>query len=377
MRRKGRVGHLVSALLLGLGVGHAAAAQQEFWAEGSDTIFAMGARHIAMGGTGTATADDALAVFYNPARLSLIDRPNVAISRQLDAELRPYAFAGAVVPLDFLAPLGIDASFGFARYNRVHARSKGAFTEDDPRSVFLRYLLPGISGTFDGDIDSKTLVNRFALGLAPQAIEGLSIGVNIDWIDCKSTSCGVQSGSATYQVRSAHATALSYGISANWQVTDRVTLAAAVTDIDVVLDVDTMVTDASGSRPGHFTAKLPSQGRVEAAWQATDRLLLAAGYQRIWGDYGDVPFNIEILNFGAEYALLDHLTARAGAWVPLAIEAGDRPPIQMPVPAVPTAGLAVSQGGFRADFALFMHPMMSYSANAPWPSSELTLSWSF
>jgi len=43
---------------------------------------------------------------------------------------------------------------------RIHARASGASCEGDFESLFSRDRLPGISGTFDGDIDTKTKSTR-------------------------------------------------------------------------------------------------------------------------------------------------------------------------------------------------------------------------
>ncbi|MEJ2036856.1 MAG: hypothetical protein P8X69_12750, partial [Maritimibacter sp.] len=226
----------------------AQAQDRSFTAEGSDAIFAMGARHIAMGGTGTATADDPLAIFYYPARLAGIWQFSFSGTRQLDATLRPYTFIGGTAPLSFLEPLGLNVTVGAARYNRIHAHATGAYGEGEFESIFLRYLLPGISGTFDGTIDSKTLVNRFALGLSTDAVPGLSLGVNLDWIDCQTNTCGIHGGSNGYEVRSTHATALSYGFSVKYALSDRRTVGATFTAVHTTLRVDSTVTDQLGTR---------------------------------------------------------------------------------------------------------------------------------
>lgn len=369
---------LFLALFLALGLAGSAAAQgRSFYAEGSDTILAVGARHIAMGGTGTATADDPLAVFYNPARLAGIDRFEVTATRQLDAVLRPYSFAGMAVPLTFLDPLGLDATFGFARYNRVHARSSGAFTEGEFASIFLRYLLPGMTGTFDGEIDSKTLVNRFALGIAPHGVPGLRLGANVDWIDCKTNTCGMHGGSNGYEVRTVHATALSFGFSASYALTDRLTIAANYTDMNTTLTVHSILTDDLGTRDFDFEARLPGKLNVEAALQATDRLLLAAGYQKFWGTYGNYDLNIETLHSGAEYLGSHGLTWRGGLWMPLDISASNGLSPDLPFPFAPTAGVGWRQGGLNIDLALYAHPLMSMSGGSPKISADLTVGYRF
>ena len=348
-----------------------------FHAEGSDTIQAVGARHIAMGGTGTATANDPYAVFYNPARLAGIGDVMLTGTRQLDGTLRPYSFIGAAVPLGGVLDFGLDVTIGVARYNRVHARSTGAFAATDPESVFLRYLLPGISGTFDGVIDSKTLVNRFAVGLAHDAIPGLSIGANVDWIDCKTETCGVHGTSNGVESRSVHATAVSFGVGASYDVTDQLTLAASFTDINTVLDVDVVTTDDGGTRPGFFRAQLPKKLNVEAAYRLNERWLFALGYQKFWGTYGNYALNFETVNGGVEWRQTDRLTWRGGFLWALDLSASNGLQLSLPVRVAPTLGMGYRWGKVSADLAVYAHPIMTLHKHFPDVSADLSLSYRF
>lgn len=371
-----RAGIVAAALAIAAAPGTAQQARS-FYAEGSDTIQAVGARHIAMGGTGTATANDPYAVFYNPARLVSITDIVVSGTRQLDATLQPVTFIGAAVPLDFFDAYGFDVTLGVARYNRVHARSSGAFGANEPESIFLRYLLPGISGTFDGDIDSKTLVNRFAVGLSHEAIPGLSIGANVDWIDCKTETCGVHGTSNGVESRSVHATALSFGVGASYEVNDKLTLAVAFTDINTVLDVDVVTTDDAGTRPGFFRAQLPKKLNIEAAYQLNDRLLVAAGYQKFWGTYGNYSLNFETVMAGVEWRQNDWLTLRGGALGLIDLSASNGLSLNVPFRVAPTAGVGVNWGNMSADLGVYVHPIMTLHAHKPSISADLSVSYRF
>lgn len=376
-----RVGQTVQAATVALAAFPSGAMAQSFVVEGSDAIMGVGARHLAMGGTGTATARDPHAVFYNSSLLVDVDRITVTGTRQIDAELRPYTFIGAAVPLPFLEDTGLDATFGFARYNRVHARSSGAFGENDPESIFLRYLLPGISGTFDGDIDSKTLVNRFALGVSHEALPALSLGVNVDWIDCKTNSCGVHSGSVGREVASVHATALSFGFSAAFKPNDRLTLGASYTDIGTTLKVDTIITDDSGTRERLTYAELPAQLKLEAAYALNDKWLIAGGYQKMWGQYGSYVLNYETAHVGVEYAKSDSITWRGGFWAPIAIESSKGFTFEFPyglatVP-IPSMGVGFDLFGLKADVGAYLNPYMTLHEKWPVVSGDVTLTYSF
>lgn len=357
--------------------GAAVAQGRSFVAEGTDAVQGVGARSLAMGGTGVATATDPYGIYYNPSLLADIDRPVFSLTRQIDGQLQPYSFVGMAIPLDVFDELGLDVTLGFARYNRIHARSTGAFGAGEPESVFLRYLLPGIKGTFDGDIDSKTLVNRFALGVGFNDIPGLNLGFNLDYIDCETETCGVHSASNGYETRSVKATALSYGISASYEVTDRITVGFAYTDIDTELTVRRTVTDNAGTRTDFFKTPFPKKVAAEVSWQVSDRWLIALGGKREWGDYGSSSVDFITFHGGVEYAWSDQLTLRAGAWSPFRLQTSHANNIAIPVPLAPTAGFGWNFGDLTADVSIYAHPLMTLHREFPEVSGELTLSYRF
>lgn len=364
---------LVSGALV-VGAGAAGAEPQEFTAEGSDSVFGLGARQLAMGGTGTATAFDTYALFYNPANLAVIDRPLLTAGRQLDAELRPLSFMGFAMPLQFARDAGWDASFALGRYPRIHAHSDGAFGPEDFESIFLRFLLPGLKGQYDGTIDSKTLVNRLAFGLSAPGVKGLRFGANIDLIDCRTETCGVDTGD-TYSV---HATAVSFGVSAAWDVSDRWTLGLAVSDLSQGLTVTTITTAPDGSTTrGQVQSAMPWRLALEAAWQAREDLTLALGAQSYRGRYGDYGLEIDTLHLGAEWQAGGPWVLRAGAWAPLRIWSSQFDAPSLIAPAAPTLGLGWRQGPVTADLAVFAHPVNSMHEGVPVISQEFSLTWRF
>jgi len=80
-----------AAVLAGL---PALAAASVFQAEGSDTGAGLGARQVALGGTGVASAEDVHAVCYKPGGLASVAGGEIAVSRQLHARLHPVNFLG-------------------------------------------------------------------------------------------------------------------------------------------------------------------------------------------------------------------------------------------------------------------------------------------
>ena len=354
---------------------------QTFLLEGTDAVMGVGARYLAMGGTGTSTANDPHAVFYNPSLLTGIDRVTIAGTRQLDAELRPYTFIGIALPLLFVKDAGLNITLGAARYNRVHSRSSGAFGANEPESIFLRYLLPGISGTFDGDIDSKTLVNRFALGFSHEALSKFSLGVNVDLIDCKTNSCGVHAGSNGYEVQSVGANAANFGVSTTYRPHNRLTLGASYTDIGTTLKVNTVTTDNTGTRRKLSYSGLPSQLRLEASYVWNEQWLLATGYQKMWGAYGSFVLNYETVHLGAEFQQNDVVAWRVGFWAPVQIKSSQGVnftfPYGLPTIPVPTAGVGLDLSDVEVDLVAHLNPLMTLHKEYPVISTELTLTYRF
>lgn len=375
--RTGPARLLLGALVCGLAAGAAPGQDRTFVAEGSDAVQGVGARYLAMGGTGVATANDPHALYYNPSLLADIDRPVFTVTRQIDGQLRPYTFVGAAVPIPGLNDLGLDVTLGVARYNRIHARSSGAFGAGEPESIFLRYLLPGIRGTFTGDIDSKTLVNRFAIGVGFNDIPGLNLGFNLDYIDCDTNTCGVHTNSNGYETRSVKATALSFGISASYDVTDRLKVGFAFTDVDTMLTVRRVVTDDLGTRNDFFVTPFPKKVAAEVSWQASDRWLFSFGGKREWGEYGMSSVDFLTFHGGLEYAWSDQLTLRAGAWSPFHLETSHGNNLESPVPLAPTAGFGWNFGDFSADVSVYAHPLMTLHREFPELSGEISLTYRF
>lgn len=364
-----------------MAVSSGSAFAQTFLLEGTDAVMGVGARYLAMGGTGTSTANDPHAVFYNSSLLTGIDRVTIAGTRQLDAELRPYTFIGIAVPLLFMTDTGFNITLGAARYNRVHSRSSGAFGANEPESIFLRYLLPGVSGTYDGDIDSKTLVNRFALGFSHKALSKFSLGINVDLIDCKTNSCGVHAGSNGYEVQSVGATAVSFGVSTTYRPHNRLTFGASYTDIGTTLKVNTVTTDNTGTRRKLSYSGLPSQLRVEASYVWNEQWLLATGYQKMWGAYGSYVLNHETVHLGAEFQQNDVVAWRGGFWAPVQIKSSQGVnftfPYGLPTIPVPTAGVGIDLSGVEVDLVVYLNPLMTLHKEYPMISAELTLTSRF
>lgn len=346
-----------------------------FWAEGADTGVGLGARYIAMAGIGTALADDVYAAYYNPAGLVEVEGVQLSVSRQSNQRYHPLSFVGAAWRLPLPASLGMRAGAAAAYYPRVHARANGAFTDKEFESVFLRYLLPGIPGTFDGEIDTKTKSYRLAAGLAPSDSKRWALGAYLEYIDCKSNFCGVHATSNGFTVSSTSAKALGFGFGVRYQLSPEWLLAAQLNDVRTRLDVNQSFKDDAGERSRVSQVEFPRRVTLEAArswgnWQWAVQL------DSMRGRYGSSELDITQLRSGGEY--------RAGSWryrlggvAPLRMSSSVSGNLKMPFPVAPTAGLGWKSEHIELNIALYAHPVMSIHKNRAAPTVDASATFSF
>jgi len=347
-----------------------------FEAEGTDTGMGVGPRYVALGGSGVALADDVYAAYHNPAGLAAIDKLQVTVARQVSARLSAVSFLGVAAPLPLPLDWDYRAALAVVYYPRIHARASGAFADDELASVFLRYLLPGIAGTFDGEIDSKTKVYRLAIGLAPREPRW-SLGLNLDLIDCQTYFCGVHATSNGYTVSSGGAMARSYGFGFKYRPHATWLLAGAVSDVNTRLHVDTTTTDAAGTRQERFQVAFPRRVVLGFSVQATPATQLTASYERTEGDYGDNHVDLQIVRLGTEMRQHATLRWRLGAVIPVRMRSTLAPDIALPFPFAPTLGLGWHRPRWQLDVAVYVHPLMSAYRNRPVTEADLSFTLAF
>lgn len=368
---------LVSLLVLGhfsiLTPCHA----QTFVAEGSDTGAGVGARQNAMGGVGVASTEDAYVIFYNPAAMNVNSTADLAVDRQLNAELRLVSYLGATLALPTENLTGFKAAVGFAFYPRVHARASGAFSENDFESIFLRYLLPDLDGTFDGDLESKTKVYRVALNVQPSSNDFWAIGFNFDYIDCKTNFCGTTATSNGFTIASTEARATSFGLSVLLKPIPDLRIGASFTDLGSDLTSDVTTTDDLGTRTEHHELSFPIKTLIGAAYKVSNNFLISAEYEVFKGDYGSDALDLQMARVGAEYNYSDALALRLGAMIPIKFQSEQTDDLDFDIPLVPTAGIGWNWRNWQADLALYLNPVQSAHEHAPALYSNFSLTVNF
>lgn len=148
---------------------------------GTDLGMGTGARAIGLGGAFVSIADDASAVFWNPAGLTQIKRGQLLFSADL-----PEDFSSAA--LVFKPPLRvlekIKFTLGVSLINKLSFKGdSGNGTWDGYPSHLLDLSMIDIGDDFSGSIDSKTYDTRISLSFVCPRFKNLSIGVNILSID--------------------------------------------------------------------------------------------------------------------------------------------------------------------------------------------------
>ncbi len=354
----------------------AQAADRSFQAEGVDTGAGIGPRWVAQAGTGVAAADDLYAIYTNPAGLLGVQGFEFSMSRQLNARLHAYNFIGAAWRLPLPQDWGFKATVAGSFYPRIHARASGNYTDTDFESLFLRFLLPGVDGNFDGDIDSKTKTWRYAAALAPSGDSPWTLGFYVDRIDCKSNFCGVHAHSNGYTVQSTGARATAFGLSLRYQLSPDLTLGAQVSDLNTNLDIHVTTTDAAGTRESNTTAHFPRKLAAGLAWRWTGATTVSGDIESTHGRYGSTQIDLQMLRFGLEHRVAPWAW-RAGLLVPLRIRSSDSGRLKLPAPAAPTAGLGWQEGPLKVDLAVYAHTAMSMHKGKLSPAADLSLTLAF
>ena len=148
---------------------------------GSDLGLGVGARAMAMGGAFSAVADDANAVYWNPAGLTQLDRHQLFVSADIPAGFNS---AGLVLRSPFNILTQQRAAFGLSLVNRLTFSGDSG---DDHWSGYSSHLLnlamldPGED--FSGSIRSRTYDIRLSLAFSPAILRSLSVGLNLAHID--------------------------------------------------------------------------------------------------------------------------------------------------------------------------------------------------
>ncbi len=146
---------------------------------GSDLGMGVGARAVALGGAFTALADDASAMFWNPAGLTQLKKNEVMLIWDMPDEL---SFAGLVFMPKDDEKNKWHLRFGAARLNRLIYHGQGDWGSNRFAQHLIELSLLNVDPNFVGGLDSTTVDNRISIALEKDKI---ALGFNFDDIRCR------------------------------------------------------------------------------------------------------------------------------------------------------------------------------------------------
>lgn len=185
-RTAGRSGFLWKAitliLLTSIFLTHPIRAEVDFdYLHGSDLGTGIGARAISMSGAFTAIADDASAVYWNPAGLAQLTDNQVYLSGDYPGG---FSSAGIAYRPAFKALQNKQVAIGLAIVNRLRFKGdSGDDTWDEYASNLASLAMVDLGDDFSGEIESQTMDVRFSLAFAPFTSKRFLLGMNFVHLD--------------------------------------------------------------------------------------------------------------------------------------------------------------------------------------------------
>lgn len=151
------------ALLLALAVTGPAFAQSKVGTTSAQFLgISVGARAVGMGGAFTATADDATALYWNPAGIAGLEKFQANLIHTDWLVDLSFNVVGAVIPLGDAGVLGAQATFLTMPDQEITTTEQA---EQDGTGLFYSAGSMALAGTF-----SRAFTDRFKLGLTAKYI---------------------------------------------------------------------------------------------------------------------------------------------------------------------------------------------------------------
>lgn len=148
---------------------------------GSDLGMGIGARAMSMGGAFTAVADDASAVFWNPAGLAQLTDNQLFLSGD---DPGVFSNAGLIYRPQLKSLRKRQLAIGLAMVNRLRFQGdSGEDVWDDYSSTLLSMAMVDSGDDFSGEIHSQTMDIRFSLAFSPIENGRLLLGINYIHLD--------------------------------------------------------------------------------------------------------------------------------------------------------------------------------------------------
>lgn len=147
---------------------------------GSDLAMGIGARAVAMAGAFVAVADDASALFWNPAGLTRLGGSQLFLSVDLPANLSSMA---VVYKPGNEKLRGIDFTIGLGWIDRLSFKGdSGSDQWEGYPANLLDMAMIDIDEDFSGRISSNTRDLRLSAAMTPKYLQNISLGINLAYI---------------------------------------------------------------------------------------------------------------------------------------------------------------------------------------------------
>lgn len=303
-----------------------------------------GARSLGMGGAYLGFSDDATAAYTNPAGLTVLSQPEIALEVRATYYSTPFVAGGNAItntvfqresksnninPSYFAYVLPGDG-WALALYRNVELDFENTFVKGQ---IPIRF--PGTpAGRFIRQAASTIEAESVNYGLsgAIEVNDSFSIGMSAVYtaFELAAGSLRAEDGQAVFgQTEFANTGSMTYTLGALYKFDDKLSMGAAYRR-GAEFDTEISAFDNAGNsqfRQGAFN--IPHQFGIGVAYRATDNF--AIGFDAHYVDYttlSDDPLRVELdskvefdsaveLRLGAEYVFSDFntpFTVRAGVW---------------------------------------------------------------
>jgi hypothetical protein len=158
---------------------------------GSDLGMGVGARSIAMSGAFTALADDASALYWNPAGITQLERTEAMM--MMDVNPTRYSYKALVLRPKKWKESDANWAFGIGRTNRLKYIADGDWSQGNA-SHLIDLSMINVERTYVGGLNSRTKDWRFTLAGNLPTHPNLKIGATYIDFKCVTTFYGAGAG---------------------------------------------------------------------------------------------------------------------------------------------------------------------------------------
>ncbi|HOO56060.1 MAG TPA: UPF0164 family protein [bacterium] len=176
---------------------------------GSDLGLGVGARAISMSGAFTALADDASAMYWNPAGLAEMDSSEAML--MMDTDPARYSFKAIVYHPEKWRNSKSKLAIGFARTNRLKYIADGDWSQGNA-SHLIDLSMIDVPLNYVGGLDSRTNDYRISIAGRVPGSEKLSVGITYIDFECITTTYNAIANTDFCQIQIVEYDALDFGL---------------------------------------------------------------------------------------------------------------------------------------------------------------------